>query len=96
MRIDGHREDFLGVVLANHILIEMTDDFSWSRNLRERLLARAAATALLVEDRLAQIDTLAADVDVTWTLYQGTNVAITFPTERAKGVFLGGPTATAS
>ena len=93
--MDGHRENFLGVVLANHVFVEMTDDFSWSRNLRERLLARAAAT-VLVEDRLAQIDTLAADVDVTWTLYQGTNIAITFPTERAKGVFLGGPTATAS
>ena len=44
---------------------------------------------LLVEDRLAELDAFAADVDVAGTFHQGANVAIALAAERAVGVFLG-------
>ena len=60
---------------------------------REELLARAAALAFLVEDRLAKLDALAADVDVARSFDQRADVAIALATERTEGVLLGGPAA---
>ena len=56
--------------------------------LGEELLARAAALAFLVEDRLAQLDALAADVDVARSFDQRADVAIALATERTEGVLL--------
>ena len=49
-----------------------------------------AAAPLLLEDRLAEVDALAADVNVAGPFDQRADVAIALATERTKGVFLGG------
>ena len=64
--------------------------------LGEELLAGAAAALLLFEDRLAEVDALAADVNVAGPFHQRPHVAITLAAKRTKGVFLGGPAAAAS
>ena len=80
----------------------MTYSSSWvtiSRGvgiLREQLLAGAAAPPLLLEDRLAQLDALAADVNVARSLDQRADVAIALAAERTKGVLLGGAAAAAA
>ena len=56
----------------------------------EELLGRAAAAPLLVEDRLAQLDALAADVNVAGSFDQRADVAIALATERTEGVLLRG------
>ena len=61
---------------------------------REELLARAAAALFLVEDRLAEVDALAADVDVAGPFDQRADVAIALAAERTEGVLLGGSTTT--
>ena len=64
--------------------------------LAEQRLAGAAAAALLFEDRLAEVDALAADVDVAGPFDQRPDVAIALAAEGAEGVFLGGAAAAAS
>jgi hypothetical protein len=53
-------------------------------------LARAAALAFLIEDRLAELDALAADVDVARSFDERADVAIALATERTEGVLLSG------
>ncbi len=53
-------------------------------------LLGAAAAAFLFEDRLAEVDTLAADVNVARSFDQRPDVAIALSAERAERVFLGG------
>ena len=92
--VDGDREHPLGVLLADHVLIEVADDLSGRRNGSEELLARAAPPLLLIQDRLAEVDALAADVDVARSLDQRAHVAVALATERTEGVLLGRPTGT--
>jgi hypothetical protein len=87
--VHGDGEDPLRVLLADHVLVEVRDDLPGRRNRSEELLARAATTLLLVEDRLAQLDAFAADVDVTRALDQRPHVPVALATERAEGVLLG-------
>ena len=49
-------------------------------------LEHAAAPLLLVDDRLAQLDALAADVDVARALDEGADVAVAFAAEGTVGV----------
>ena len=65
-------------------------------NAGEELLAGAAAAAFLVEDRLAQLDALAADVNVARSFDQRADVAIALATERTEGVLLGGAASAAA
>ena len=65
-------------------------------NLGEELLAGAAPAALLLENRLAQLDALAADVDVAGSFDQRANVAIALAAKRTKCVLLGGAAAPAA
>ena len=96
MAVDGHGQDLLGAVLADHVLVEVFDDLPRREDLGEQRLAGAAAAAFLLEDRLAEVDALAADVDVAGPFDQRPHVAIALATERAKGVFLGRAAAAAS
>ena len=57
-------------------------------------LVRAAAALLLLEDRLAQVDALAADVNVARPFDERADVAVALATERTEGVFLRGAGAT--
>ena len=94
--VDRHGEDLLGVVLADDVLVQLPHDVPRRGDFHEGLFAAPAAAPLLLEDRLAQVDALAADVDVAGPLDQGPYVAIALAAKGAEGVLLGGPAATAS
>ncbi len=79
--VDGHGQHFFGVLLADHVFVQLRDDFPRRGHLSEKLLIGAAAAPLLLEDRLAQFDALAADIDVAWPFDQGTNVSIALATK---------------
>ena len=97
VRMDGDGEHLLGRFLPDDVFVELDHDLARRGNLGEERLARAAAAALLVEDRLAKLDAFAADVDIARPFDQRADVAIALATERTKGVFLGGaPTSATS
>ena len=86
MVVHGHGQDLLGPLLADHVLIELLLDGAGRRDMREQRLGRAAAPFFLVDDRLAQLDALAADIDVARSFDEGADVAIAFAAKGAVGV----------
>jgi hypothetical protein len=84
--VNRDREDTFRRRLTNHILVQVLDDLPGSWNIVEQRGARTAPTLLLVKNRLAQLDALSTDVDVTWTFDERSNVAITLPTKRTESV----------
>jgi hypothetical protein len=60
--VDGDRERALGVVLADHVLVEDVVDLARLRQVLEMSNARRG-DELLVDDLVAEIDALVADVD---------------------------------
>jgi hypothetical protein len=72
------------------------DDLAGRGDLGEERFAGPAAALFLFEDRLAQIDALAADVNVAGSFHQRADIAITLAAERTEGIFLGSATTTAS
>jgi hypothetical protein len=79
--VHGHGQHALGMLLADDVVVELGNEFAWRGNASEKLLARAAAPAFLFEDRLAELNALAADVNVAGTFDQGTDVAIALATK---------------
>src|SRR5205085_2520652 len=73
--------DLLGLVLADHVLVQLVLDRARRRDVREIRLGDAAAALLLVDDRLAQFDALAADVDVAGALDERPDVAVALAAE---------------
>src|SRR5207247_2179047 len=84
--VDRDGEDLLGAPLADHVLVELLLDGTRRGDVRGGRLRPAAALLLLVDDRLAQLDALAADVDVAGPLHEGADVAVAAAAERAIGV----------
>ncbi len=80
------RQHLLGAVLADDVLVELVLDRARRRNIGDEALGDAAAALLLVDDRLAQLDALAADIDVAGALDERADVAIALAAKRAKGV----------
>jgi len=62
--VDRDGQDFLGVLLADDVLVELGDDLPGREDLAEQRLAGPTPAAFLFEDRLTEIDALAADVHV--------------------------------
>src|SRR5262249_53168548 len=85
MVVHGNREKLFRSVLANDILIELVLDRSWGGNVREESLGNTPAALLLVDDGLAKLDALAADVDVARPFDQGADIPIALATEGAVG-----------
>ena len=56
------------MLLSDDIPVEMGHDFTGRGDASEESLGVPSATMLLFQDRLAQFDALAADVDVLGTL----------------------------
>src|SRR5687768_16064320 len=96
MAVNGNGQDLLRLVLADHVFVQLPRDLARGRNLGEELLAGAPAASLLLQDGLAQLDALAANVDVSGSLDQRANVPVTLPAKRAEGVLLGGTAAAAA
>ena len=86
--VDGDREHLLGAILADHVLIELFLDLARRGDIGEERLGDAPTPTLLIEDRLAEFDALAADVDVPRPFDERADVAITLAAERAIGVLL--------
>ena len=76
MRGDGDSQDFFGEVLADYILVELFDNLAWGVDFAEELLAGAASSSFLFEDRLAQLDAFSANVDVARPFDQRPDIAV--------------------
>jgi hypothetical protein len=63
-----HSQDFLGLVLPDNVLIEKLFYASWRRYRPEGWLGLAVSSMLLLDDIVAQIDTVAADIYAIWPL----------------------------
>ena len=87
--VHGDRQDLLGPFLADHVGVELLLDLARRGDVGEERLGDAAPLPLLVEDRLAELDAVAADVDVAGTFHQGTDIAVALAAERAVGILLG-------
>src|SRR4051794_35208332 len=89
MAVDGDRKNTLGRFLADDVLVELSQNFARRGNAGKKLLARAASFTFLVEDTLAKLDALAADVNVARSFDQRSDVPVTFATERTERILLG-------
>src|SRR5439155_2471415 len=76
--VDCHRQHLLGVVLADDVLVELVLDGAGRRDVGDDALGDVAAAFFLVDDRLAQLDALAADVDIAGPFDQGADVPVAF------------------
>src|SRR5262249_50463430 len=86
MIVHCDRQDFLGPLLADHVLVEFFLNGPRRGDVGEDGFGAAAATLLLIDDRLAQFDALAADIDVAGAFNRGSDVAIAFAEKGAIGV----------
>ena len=66
------------------LLVELGDNLPRRGDLVEQRLAGAAPAAFLLEDRLAEVDTLAADINVARAFHQGADVAVALAAEKNK------------
>ena len=80
--VDGDREDLLGPLLADHVLVERVLDLVRVRELRARALRARRLEQLFLDDLLAQVDALVADVDAL-TCDQLADLFLALPAERA-------------
>ena len=87
--VHGDRQDLLGPLLADHVGVELLLDLARGRDVGEERLGDAPPPPLLVEDRLAELDAIAADVDVARSFHQRADVAVALAAERAIGILLG-------
>jgi hypothetical protein len=61
--VDSHREGALGGLLANHVLLEDLVDLAWFRQILEFDTTAAGRGQLLIDDLVAEVDALIADID---------------------------------
>src|SRR5205814_9437440 len=81
--VDRDREDLFGPVLTDDVTVELVLDVPRRGDVRDRRLAAALAALLVVDDRLAELDALAADVNVAGAFNERPNVAVALATKRA-------------
>src|SRR5207253_1088665 len=79
--VDGDRQDALGPLLANDVGVELLLDGARRRDVGEGRPGAGAAAFLLVDDRLAQLDALAADVNVAGAFNEWPDLAVILPAE---------------
>src|SRR5262249_16615477 len=84
--VDRDGQDALAKLLADDVLIELRDDLARRGDAGEERLGRSAPRLPLVQDRLAEVDALATDVNVAGPLDERTYVAVALAAERTEGV----------
>jgi len=84
--VNGDGQHPLGMLLPDDVLVEMGHDLPRRGDRREELLAAAPAPLFLVEDRLAEVDAFATDVDVPGPFDERPDVAVTLAAEGAEGI----------
>jgi hypothetical protein len=87
--VNGYGQNFLRRILPDDVAIELRHDFARRRNAVKQRFGAAAAALFLVQNRLAQFDALATDVNIARPLDERTNVAVALAAERAEGVLFG-------
>jgi len=73
--VDRDREALLGHVLANHVLIEELLHLAWCGDFAQPGGGAGNATAFLLENILAQVGAVRADVDAARSFNHGPNFA---------------------
>ena len=68
--MDGNREIFFRVLLANYIQVQKFFYFSGFGHILETDAARAGSFAVLLDDVVAQLDTFRANIDLVGALYE--------------------------
>ena len=84
--LHGDRERQLGALLAGDVLVKLLLDGARRGNMAERRTGAAAFALFLVDDRLAKLHALAADIDIAGTLDERADVAETLSAEGAECV----------
>ncbi len=80
--VDRDRQDLLGALLADHVLVEGVLDLARVRQLGRGILGPGGLEELLLDDLLAQVDALVTDVDAL-ARDQLADLLLTLATERA-------------
>src|SRR5207244_9538477 len=80
--VNRDREDLLGPILADDVLIEGERDLARVGELRRRRLRLRLVEHLLLDDLLAEVDALVADIDAL-ARDQLADLFLALPTERA-------------
>src|SRR5437016_7557624 len=86
MVVHGHRYNFFGALLADDVLVQFVFDDARAGNVREQRFRGAAAAFFLINDGLAELDALAADVHFAGPLDEGSNIAEALLAKRTVGV----------
>ena len=87
--VHGDGQDLLGAFLADDVRVELVLDLARGGDVGEEGLGHPPALPLLVQDLLAELDAVAADVDVAGAFDERADVAIALAAERAVSVLLG-------
>ena len=82
MIVHGHRENFLGGFLPDHMLIEFMPDLGRFWHPQRRRLPAGIFVQLFVEDAFADVDAVVADIDA-WAGDQLANFCVALSAERA-------------
>src|SRR5262249_36651351 len=84
--VDRHGQNLLGALLADDVQVQLVLDGAGRRDVGQQRPGTAAAALRLLDDRLAQLDALAADVHVAGPFDERPDVAVALATEGAIGV----------
>ena len=85
MIVDRDRQRLLGVLLADHVLIEEFLDLPRAGNGAEQRLAAAELALFLADDVVGQIDAVGADVDIAGPFDHRADIAGRLAAEAAGG-----------
>src|SRR5439155_9197848 len=91
--VDRDREDFLGSVLADHVLVQLVVDLLGWGKLCNRRLSPTSRSALLVNYLAAELDAFVADINGAGTRDKTANLILALPAERT---VVGAPTTASS
>ena len=75
MVVHGDREIFFCTFLADNVLVEIFLDLSWRRHFSQTDCRAFKASAILLDNVVAQVDTFGANKDVVRAFYKCVNVA---------------------
>ena len=81
-------EHLLGLLLPDHVIVELRDNLAGGRNLVEEGPRRAPPALLLVENRLAKLNAFPTDVHIARSFDERSDIAVAFAAERTIGVLL--------